>query len=112
MYRFTPLAYAETYKGARAPAFTLHEHHVIAEWNEDVAAHDMRVETHAGLFGIFDEALLVSSRRGDDRIWLIHKTPAGRVAVRLWPGLADIVPTIADALAVVQTSTAPVALAN
>ncbi len=104
MYHFKPLAYAEPTKDGRAPAFTPEEHRVIAGWKVDSTTHDMRVEIYTELFGIFDEAILVSSREHGDQMWLIHKTPAGSVAVRLWPGLADIVETVAEALAVVQAS--------
>jgi hypothetical protein len=36
--------------------------------------------------------------------WLIHMTPTGAVAVRRWPGVAQIVPTMSDALAIVTAA--------
>jgi len=87
--------------GGVAPAFTPQEHGVVAGWADAMAEHGLRIEAHADLFEGFAEILMVSPTAHDEPLWLVHKTPAGDVAVRLWPGLADIVPTLAEALAMV-----------
>jgi hypothetical protein len=58
------------------------------------------------------EALHVIAPGTDDPCWIVHKTPDDAVAVRLWPGLADIVPTVDDALAVIARAIDPPARAG
>ncbi len=81
-----------------APAFAPHELDIIAAWSAAMRAQG--VSTHFDLGHTFlTEALQIAPTGTDDPCWLVHKTPTGNVAVRLWPGLADIVPTIEAALA-------------
>jgi hypothetical protein len=88
---------------ATAPAFTPEELRVIAEWS--VAMRRIGVSTRFDLGHVFlTEALNIVPTGADEPNWLVHKTPKGAVAVRRWPGVADIVPTVEQALAVVAQS--------
>ena len=84
----------------KSPGFSSQERDMITAWAETLSVRGLRIEiTSAHQF--LDESLYVMLGSTDDTGWLIHKTPEGTVAVRLWPGLADIVPTVTDALAVI-----------
>jgi len=82
---------------AVAPAFATHEKHVIADWSARMARHGLHVEFDL-LQQYLSEALRISAAPPDQRVWLVHKTPDGRVALRLWPGLGTIVDTVSRAL--------------
>jgi len=85
---------------ATAPAFTPQELDIIADWS--VAMRRLGVSTEFDLGHLFlTEALHIVPTGADDPNWLVHKTTKGTVAVRQWPGLADILPTIEHALAIV-----------
>lgn len=80
-----------------APPFTREDRETVTAWLDQMTRCGMSVEIttrHAFLA----EALQIVSVSTEERLWLIHKTPDGRAAVREWPGIATIVPTIADAL--------------
>lgn len=83
-----------------APPFTAQELHVIAEWS--VAMRRIGVSTEFYLGHLFlTEALHIAPTGADEPSWIVHKTPDGAVAMRPWPGLADIVPTMDEALSAV-----------
>jgi hypothetical protein len=84
-----------------SPRFTLLERHIIAEWSAAMQQQGVYTEINYG-HAYLTEALHVIPREADETWWLIHKTPARTLAVRRWPGLADIVPNILDALVIVQ----------
>ena len=86
-----------------APAFTPFEKAAIAQWAKTVDRRGLCIEMVAN-DGFLAEALHVTPRLGDEPRWLVHKTPAGAIAVRLWPGLAEIVPGIDDALAIISAA--------
>jgi len=88
--------------GRRAPGFTAEENDIIAAWSEPIRHHGLRVEIDAGRYEFLGEALLVLPCAGDEPCWVVHKTPGGAVAVRLWPGLAHIVATLPEALAMIM----------
>jgi len=81
-----------------APAFTIEEHALIASWAEQIRTSDLRIEFSSG-YEFVTEALLVFPSGAEEPLWMVHKTPAGAVALRLWPGVAEIVPTVSQALA-------------
>ncbi len=83
-----------------APAFAPHEAEVIAAWSATMRRRDVYTEINLSHLYL-TEALHVLAGSADESWWLVHKTPDGEVAVRCWPGLAEIVPTIEDALYVV-----------
>jgi hypothetical protein len=85
----------------RAPAFTQEQHEAIADWAVAMREHDLHVAVHAELFGHIEELLVVSAASGGRILWLIHRTPDGAVALRPWPGLAEIVQTVPEALAMI-----------
>jgi hypothetical protein len=72
----------------------------MATWSQAMHRYGVRTEFNSG-HEFLDEALHVTLGRTDET-WLVHMTPEGTVAVRLWPGLADIVPTVSDALAAIS----------
>lgn len=77
--------------------FAAHEKQLIAAWARYIARRGL----HAGFtssYRFLPEALQVRALDTADPCWLVHKTPGGDVAVRLWPGVAEIVPTLAEAL--------------
>ena len=98
MARRSDLAGFDPFVGCvTAPRFTAREQRAIAAWARHIARHGL----HAGLtssYRFLPEALHVRSLDTADPCWLVHKTPDGDVAVRLWPGVAEIVPTLAEAL--------------
>lgn len=76
---------------------------MIRSWSLLMKRRGIRTEiTHAHIF--LKEALSVQPPRESDPGWLVHKTPDGAVAVRRWPGIARIVPTMSEALAIVGGS--------
>jgi hypothetical protein len=84
--------------GRIAPAFEPEESELIAAWSTTMRERGVYSEmnrNHARL----TEALHVLSGSDDEPLWLVHKTPDGTTAVRLWPGIAEIVPMVEDALA-------------
>ena len=81
-----------------APAFLQEERQYIAEWQEEAAEHDIVAYFDAS-YDFLMEALSVSQGSRGGLRWLVHKTPEGAFAVRLWPGIASIVPTLPEALA-------------
>ncbi len=84
-----------------APGFERYEKSLIATWAARMHRRGARTEiTTDHLF--LKEALHVTPLRESDPAWLVHKTPDGTVAVRRWPGIAEIVPSLAAALAIVS----------
>lgn len=86
-----------------AAGFTAHEKRVIAAWSVTLRRRGVRTGIVTG-HEFFAEALHITLHPAAEPTWLVHKTPAGAVAVRLWPGLAKIVPTIAHALADIRAA--------
>jgi hypothetical protein len=86
---------------AKAPPFTPEQHAAIADWAAAMREHRLLVTVKASMFRHFDEMLVVSAAADGEILWLAHRTPAGAVAVRPWPGLAEIVQTVQEALAVI-----------
>jgi hypothetical protein len=84
----------------KAPAFTAREIELIVRWRDQAKERGLRTEIKLG-HQYLSEALHVSLASPDEPRWLVHKTPDGLVAVRQWPGVAEIVPTLADALAII-----------
>jgi hypothetical protein len=79
------------------PAFTDQDMEVIAAWEKAVQQYRLRIEIdndHEFLPG----ALTITPAAADEPRWIVHRTPAGTVAVRPWPGVADVVPTVQEAL--------------
>ena len=72
--------------GRKAPAFTPEQNDIIATWAEAMRGHGLRTELHTGLFADLEQSMLVSPWTGDAPSWLVHRTPDGAVAVRMWPG--------------------------
>jgi len=87
--------------GRAAPAFTAEENGMIAAWSDAIQRRGLRIETNSRFHASLDEVLLVFPHASDEPAWLLHKTPAGAVAVRWWPGVAQIVATVAEALAII-----------
>jgi hypothetical protein len=86
-----------------APAFAGRERALIRSWSSLMNRRGIRTEiTRTHMF--LKEALHVLPLRDRDSAWLVHKTPDGSVAVRRWPGIAQIVPTMSEALAIVGGS--------
>jgi hypothetical protein len=89
--------------GGQAPAFDAHEKTLIAAWATTIARYGLGAGiTSAHQF--LAEALQVTPVDAAEPSWLVHKTPRGGFAVRLWPGVAEIFPTLAEALAVITAS--------
>jgi hypothetical protein len=88
-----------------APAFRPEEKPAIFEWARQIRRYGMRVEIRAG-YKSLREAVLVIPQFAEEPLWLLHKTPEGAVAVRMWPGLADIVATVPEGLAMVSAALA------
>jgi hypothetical protein len=88
---------------AVAPAFTVREKSAIATWSGGMRRRGARTEIATG-YEFLSEVLLVRLRAADEPCWLVHKTATRRVAVRLWPGIADIVATVPEALAIVASA--------
>jgi hypothetical protein len=84
-----------------APAFSPEEHEFIGRWAEAVKPCGLRAESSAD-HRFLDEAVHVTGDSPDRGHWLLHKTAKGGVAVRLWPGVAEIVGTVPEALAVIS----------
>ena len=83
-----------------APAFAAREKTLIARWSARMRRRGVRAEIVTE-YEFLAEALRVTLHAADECCWLVHKTPPGQVAVRVWPGTADIVTTVAEALAIV-----------
>ncbi len=83
-----------------APAFTPSEKRLIAAWSARMRRRGTVCEFNFA-HPYLSEALHIMPGSADDPWWLVHKTPAGGFAVRLWPGVATIVPSVAEALALV-----------
>ena len=96
---------AGTVAGGGAPAFSSHEKAIIAEWSATIRQHGLRAEINSAHM-FLAEALHVTSGSSDEPRWVVHKTPTGAVAVRLWPGLADIVMTLPEALEIIADAEA------
>jgi hypothetical protein len=106
MQGFSAVAEGNLSDGRKAPRFTPEERDLIAGWAENrvIKGRGLQIETFSQLYEFLEEALLVSLSADSGHLWLIHKTPDGAVAVRRWPGLADIVPTMSEALAIVTSA--------
>jgi hypothetical protein len=91
--------------GAHAPAFNAQEKAIIAAWSATIQPHGLRAEISSD-HTFLKEALHVTAGSAEQPRWVVHKTPAGAVAVRLWPGLADIVTTLPEALDIVADAEA------
>lgn len=87
----------------QAPAFSAQDHVAIAAWAETMREHGVHTRIDRS-HRFLDEAIHVTLGSADGLEWLVHRTPAGAVAVRLWPGLADIVATVPDALAIISAA--------
>jgi hypothetical protein len=94
---------ADPFNGRKAPAFTAEEHELIAQWADLVKGLDLRTDIKRD-YTFLDEALHITKGSTGELRWLVHKTPEGAVAVRQWPGLAEIVPTIAEAFAIIAAA--------
>lgn len=82
------------------PGFEPDEAARIMAWSARMRARGVYCEiNHSHVY--LSEALHVLPGSHDDPWWLVHKTPEGAAAVRLWPGLARIVPSIDEALAII-----------
>jgi hypothetical protein len=103
MPRSSVLRDADASADRSAPAFTPQESAAIAAWSGEITRHGLHAEITSG-YDFLKEALQVSPSSTDELLWLVHKTPAGAVAVRQWPGLADIVATIPDALRIITAA--------
>jgi hypothetical protein len=97
----TTLAPSAAYPAA--PAFAPDDKAMIAEWSAAMRGRGVRAEIVANE-GLLTEALHVTASAADESWWLVHRTPSGAVAVRLWPGIAEIVATVAEALAVIAAA--------
>jgi hypothetical protein len=86
-----------------APAFTPDDRHCIAAWSDRLRRLGLSVEFNTG-HRFLAEALHIASVATPERIWVIHKTPDNRVAVREWPGTADLVASLTDALVLVASA--------
>ncbi len=100
MCRLTAAYDAGAYNARKSPAFTRHEHGIISAWTKTIEPTGLCTKIHSD-HEFLTEALHVTNRDTGDILWLVHKTNDGAVAVRLWPGLADIVPSLTDALALI-----------
>ena len=100
MHRSSVLPAADSAEYPSAPAFTQRESDVIAAWSAGLKRPELHIEIRSD-YEFLTEALHVGPGSGAEPVWLVHKTPEGRVAVRHWPGPADIVATLPDALAVI-----------
>jgi hypothetical protein len=89
--------------GNRGSVFTRDEQTLIASWWEKATRNDLRIEIKSG-FDFIGEGLLVIPRGANEPLWMVHKTDTGAVAVRLWPGLAEIFSTLPEALAIITHS--------
>jgi hypothetical protein len=90
----------------RASAFTLREHEVIAGWVSATSQHCWRAGIR--LDRVFlDEALRVTLDPADEILWLVQWTGEDTVAVRAWPGVAELVPTIEAALVMIERAMCP-----
>jgi hypothetical protein len=104
MQRLAVLPDADAPARQKAPAFTPEERDTIAAWTKAISGHGLRIETYSDLYEYLEEVLLVFPREPEESSWLIHKTPSGAVAVRMWPGLANTVGTVPEALAIVTAA--------
>ena len=91
--------------GHTAPDFTAQEHGRVAAWQDSVRDRGLCLETRPDICDIPGEFLLVAPCPGGKPAWLAHKTEAGAVAVKTWQGLADIVATVPEPLAIITTAT-------
>ncbi len=86
-----------------APAFTSVEMDIIAEWAATMRPHGVGVEIDRS-HRYLAEALHIIPGGGAEPLWMLHKTPDGGVALRVWPGIADIVLCVGDGLGIVTRS--------
>ncbi len=84
----------------RSPGFSPQESDAIAAWSAEMQGLGVTTEITVG-HTFLSEALHVMREPADEPWWIVHKTPDGACAVRLWPGLADIVPTVPRALSII-----------
>lgn len=84
-----------------APRFSAQEHELISAWVDKMRNGGLRTEVTSE-YKLIEEALVVIPWGETEPLWMVHKTPTGAVAVRLWPGPAEIVPTVAEALAMIS----------
>jgi hypothetical protein len=88
-------------KRRTAPRFSRREKAFIDGWSLGVKVHGFRSQL-ASYPPFIVESLHVTIDGTDDPLWVVHKTPAGAFAARHWPGIADVVSTLQDALAIVE----------
>ncbi len=89
---------------AKSPLmFTAQERALIASWSERMRSPDLRIAI-VTRYRFVNEALVVTSGDEEEPLWMVHKSLRGSVAVRHWPGLGQFVPTLAEALAVVEAA--------
>jgi hypothetical protein len=96
---------ARSVAGSGAPAFNAQEKTIITAWSATIQHYGLRTEINSN-HAFLAEALHVIAGADDEPSWVVHKTPEGQVAVRMWPGLADIVMTLAEALAIIAAAEA------
>lgn len=87
-----------------SPAFTPEENEAIAAWSDAIKRRGLRIEASTAFHDLLSEVLLVFPSASNEPAWLMHKTPAGGVAVRWWPGVAVIVATVPEALAIITAA--------
>jgi hypothetical protein len=91
---------------AIAPKFTLEEKQCIADWFSTVKSHGWKTELSVA-HELLGEALHIIPPSGSTALWIVHKTDGDGVAVRMWPGIAEIVSSISIALKMVENNPVP-----
>jgi len=87
------------------PRFTAEEKWAIARWSAAMRPLGLSIDFAAD-HPFLREALHIKPELAEEPLWLLHKTPEGLCAVRQWPGLADVVATVEQALAIVAETMA------
>jgi transcriptional regulator with XRE-family HTH domain len=85
--------------------FTAAEKEIVATWSESILQYELEVY-YDDSYQFIQEALCVCRSPADDLRWLVHKTPDGDIAVRQWPGLAEIMATLPEALRFISATEA------
>lgn len=81
----------------KAPEFTLPERAEVSAWAKGLRALGYLTGYEHG-YEFLDEALLVFFGQKPEPLWMVHKVPDGRFAVRWWPGPGQLTATLAMAL--------------
>lgn len=82
-------------------SFTPEDIQLISRWSETLGNYGLQAEITHGHRSL-GSAFIVRPVGDTEPLWMMHKTPDGACAIRLWPGLAEIVPTIPDGLAFIE----------